>query len=237
MTWRVGRAFRTRKGFAYGAPAAEDVLRVRGTSSRPFVALANAYDDGFATNWPAGSRLLLDALEDPRPGSGGVREAFERAAEAFVRDAAMLDRQFDEDWPPMEPNAALLLACVDGPTTHVAWLGGALAVQWRDREPVAWTTPHTVLAEWAERLPNHAAGLRGVLTRRIRGATTSPELVSFALRPGDRMLFVAGSGFEADVSALARAARARTPEKAAARAVKAGAGDEVFMAAACVELR
>lgn len=233
MTWHVGTALRFREDLEYALPAQGDVLRVGGTSAGPVFALANAYDSGFATNWPAGSRLLLDLL--PALDARGPAAAFEHAARRFLNESRELDPSFDEG-RPAQPSAALMLAACEGPVVEIAWLGGARAVHVRGGECFAWTTPHTVRAKHAELFPEEATlELHATLTRSIRGSRTTPGRASFALAPGDRLLFVHGASFETELAALAAAASASTPEDAAHAAVATGRGDEVFVAAVAAD--
>lgn len=210
-------------------------MRLTGTPERPFIALANAYDEGFATCWPAGSRLLLDRVAAPGPGPLDLRALFASAAARFLRDAVTLLPQFDEQWP-LDPSGALMLATGHGDVVDVAWIGAARALQVRADELVAWTTPHTMREQSAAQVPaTEVASLPTVLVRSIRETPAVPELASFRLERGDRLLFVQGSGFEADANAYARAARAASAEQAATEAVALGSGQEVFVSAVCLE--
>ena len=134
------------------------------------------------------------------------------------------------------PVVVMLDGEIGGDVVDVAWIGAARALQVRADELVAWTTPHTMREQSAAQVPaTEVASLPTVLVRSIRETPAVPELASFRLERGDRLLFVQGSGFEADANAYARAARAASAEQAATEAVALGSGQEVFVSAVCLE--
>jgi hypothetical protein len=200
--------------------------------------LANGYDCGFATCWPPGSRLLLDAFEEAwAASSGGLAErlanAFERACARFVAEAPGLVPE-DADFPDDRPTAILLAVATSERTAHALWIGGDVAVLARGCAVAAETTPHTMLDRFRQEHPEVTEGLDqipNILIRTIGGLDQdAPSAATFDLAAGDALVLVSRAALrgpsvptnDAAFAAAAYTAPAIVAERLAELAVASG---------------
>ncbi|MEO0600028.1 MAG: PP2C family serine/threonine-protein phosphatase [Myxococcota bacterium] len=161
-----------------GTPA--DIVRLYDDPDGHLAVITNAYDHGFATCWPAGSRLLLDSFVDTWASAEGPLDerliaAFSLARSRFEAEAPALVE--DREWPYLEdPRGALIAMASDGRCAHVAWIGGGQALLVRGGHVVDQTEPHTMQAELRLRLPSaDPAFPPGILARTIGRSSRDQE--------------------------------------------------------------
>jgi len=198
--WRTG-----------GRRAPRDVLRLRADADRHVVTMANAFDSGFATSWPAGSRLLLDRFDRFWAGGRGptperLAGAFRAARDSFCTMATSLVPR-DPDFPEASPAATLLVAVVERDRVHVRWLGGDQALLARRGMVVARMRPHS-LRERSRGLVPDPSTLPNVLSRTI--CADQPEHLSdattFGVAPGDWLVLLSRTAFHGPCVSPERAA-------------------------------
>jgi hypothetical protein len=213
---------RTAATFRSGIPVMrgqdDAVVRVRQDGDVCLALLANGYDGGFSTCWPAGSRLLLDVFEKEwAASSGSVAErlagAFERTRARFLAEAPGLEPIHLDTWDG-RPSATLLAVAASGHTAHALWIGGDIAVLARGSEVAAETTPHTLLERFKREHPEVTEGLEQVpnILARTIGALDQdgPSAATFELAAGDTLILVSraalrGPSVPASEAALAAA--------------------------------
>lgn len=188
----------------YGLPfrGEDDVLRVIPTPWGLLVVMANAYECGFSTCWPEGSRTVLDAIQrdvDPKRGPvDAVRAAFNAAVTSVGRMNTAVEDEFDDR------GATVTAIGLTTDTAHVAWIGGQHAELHRDGRVVERLAVHT-LAEKAraDGIDVAALGEDGrvgrVLTRYISGERDEPSTTCWPLNHLDRVVLTS-SGFRSEHS-------------------------------------
>jgi serine/threonine protein phosphatase PrpC len=184
-----------------------DFVRVRQDGAVTLAVLGNAYDSGFATCWPAGSRLLLDlffaewdAGDARSPLAARLLTTFAATRQRFVAEAAALITP-DADFPEDAPTAAMLAVVSRGHTAHVAWIGGDVAVLARRGEAAEVTAPHTLREQVRRERPELVQDLSAVpdiLSRTIGAGAPDqgpPSRATFQMHPGDWLLLLSRAAF------------------------------------------
>ena len=199
-----------------------DFVRIRDDADAQLVAIANAYDSGFSTCYPPGSRLVLDALDAAWTASSGpltkrLRDAFERVRQRFVAEAPGLV-PCDPDFPD-QPGAVLLAIAREGTTLHAVWIGGDIAFLVRGSRVIAETTPHTMYERLRQENPGVAIDIgefSNIVSRTIGPRADDgdpPSCASFKAAPGDALLVMSRaalrSGVTVEEAAAATAGRSR----------------------------
>lgn len=190
--------------FRWGPPrlagCESDVLRVVEDGGMTLVLMANASDGGFASCWPAGSRLLLDLFEVEWAGTQGdvvarLGAAFRGVARRFAETAPSLypEGRPDEDDSP----CGCLLALVGTSLGwHAAWVGGDIALLVRRGEVVAATQPHSLIDHLRRQDPDFAVDpvlVPAILTRMIglpAEREAPPSLAKIEWHAGDRLVLM-----------------------------------------------
>ncbi|MCB9656899.1 MAG: hypothetical protein H6726_04545 [Sandaracinaceae bacterium] len=221
------------------AQQASDFVRVHDGPDGTLVLMANAVDAGFATCWPPGSRLLLDAFLTVWPATEGAVEArlgetFARVAQRFAAEAPGLRTPMEYDDDEL-PYGQLLAAWVTPHTVHAAWVGTDVMLQARRGELVGSTRPHTLLHHLMDQRPDEPfdhANVPYTVARVLGGRTPpygEPSAASFQTEPGDTLVFLNGSmhrGRAHVADSAARGARQASPERVAEWLADAGIREE-----------
>jgi hypothetical protein len=144
LAWSVACAWRI------GGGQTRDVVRVFEDEGVLVCALANAYDSGFSTCWPAGSAHLLDLFEAAWRAKKGasptrLRAAFGLAARAYVESEVALDPR-DVDFPDSGGAGSLLVAAIEPSRVELAWLGAGIALVRRGDQILAANRPASLRA-------------------------------------------------------------------------------------------
>lgn len=165
-----------------------DVLRFGVTRGLMYAALSNAFDCGFSTCWPEGSRLLLDRVEQhlekvaSAPLDEVVRTAFATAATQLVDGGG---RDFEDS------AATLCLAVWRRGQVVVGWIGGEHVCLLRDGTVVEANEPHTMgqraRVEGADEESPWQHLPPTMLTRVMHRDDHVPELRTWSVSPGDQL--------------------------------------------------
>ena len=186
----TGSDFAARTGIPFSG--ARDVVRWFEDGAL-IVAFANAFDSGFGTCFPEGSRWLLDAFEtawEEGDSSSALRtrleQAYARSAREFVAWGKL---------PRPEPRdfgdscaATLTAGVIDDEGAHFLFIGGERAACVRDGRVVAALAAHTVGARLVAEGADPALvtpDIASILSRVIETGEEVPETATWALLPGD----------------------------------------------------
>lgn len=199
LRWRVG-AF----------PAVpSDVARILRDGETTLLLMANAFDSGFSTCWPPGSRLVLDLFERSWAYSEGglerrLSEAFQAAAHAFEKQVDSLIGP-DPDVLGGTPGSVLAVAAIRRAHVTFAWVGGDAGAVVRDGRPIRATKPHTLREQYRRQHPEWGDGwkkLPNVVSQYMgRGQEWELETLSVELEPRDTVVLLSQASFRSpDVS-------------------------------------
>lgn len=168
----------------------DDVFRVRELEDGWLVAMANAFDSGFATCFPEGSRLLLDELTKALD-TNGPRAAFEIAARAFAAAEPPLPR--DEDFPDEKPAASVTIAVVRPDEVRCFHRGvESVAVVERGSVEHRLATDDLRSRLYAHRLES-ASELPEILVDLVRDGRARPDETMWCARAGMSVWVLSGS--------------------------------------------
>ncbi len=178
-------AFRKRDGLELSE---SDLVR---EVDKGVIVVANAYDHGFATCWPNGSRMLLDAFEAAWRRSGRIDTAFAEASTAFVAKARELLGEPDDLGGG--PGASLFVASIQEDHVQATWVGETWLVLFDGPDAVARSHPHTIGALMRSRgFDAREQPHRVVLTRVIREESAEPPSTETFRETHSRVVVLCG---------------------------------------------
>ena len=203
---RTATAFRWRPTHVAHAT---DFVRIRHDGDTQLVAIANAYDSGFSSCYPPGSRLMLDVLDAAWTVSSGpakerLRDTFDRARQRFIADAPALV-PWDPDFPEV-PSAVLLAIAIEGAALHAVWIGGDIATLVRGSRAIAETTPDTLYERFRRENPGVAIDVSvwaNFVSRTIGPRADDrepPSFASFEVAAGDTLLVMSRAALRSGVT-------------------------------------
>lgn len=171
----------------------EDVFRVHVLDGAVVVTVANAFDSGFSTCWPEGSKALLDEFDSAFDAAGGpllvrVAAAYVEGANSFLSRARTIPPFVpgDED----QPSGALAVAVITEASVRFLVRGGVEGLVVRGSAIVARAATRGSRDTVAHRID--AQALATVLDIPIETLsefeTREPSIVDVALLAGDRVL-------------------------------------------------
>lgn len=219
----------------------QNVVRVFEDEGVLVCVLANAYDSGFSTCWPAGSAHLLDLFEAAWRAKKGasptrLRAAFGLAARAFVESEVALEPR-DVDFPDSPGAGSLLVAAIERDCLELAWLGAGIALVRRGDQILAANRPHTLASQLESGDSPVPEGLGHVLTRTIQRPEDAPDVASLALAHGDVVVLSAADRGERWREVLARSPMEGGAEALAGELARAPGSVSHEPFAACVVAR
>jgi len=214
----------------------EAVVRVRTVDDAIVVSVANAFDSGFSTCWPAGSTALLNDFEQALGRSNGtiatrVATAFVEGARSFLARGRTIPPFVpgDED----SPGGALAVAVITEDRARFYVRGGVEALVVRGPDIVARAAPRG-LRDWISSRVEDAHAIDSVpdipADVLSEAGTLEPKVVEVALAAGDRVIV----GDWGVASRLRSVGMADLDEEGLARRVVESLSDERVTALAIV---
>jgi len=154
--------------------------------------LANAYDSGFSTCWPEGSRKLLSLLKasiDSSSPSDAPGQWLDQCLETSVQN--FLSWSNAEQAGPLEDSAATMTVVLKRPDSLIIrWCGAERLQLGRSGESIEDLTPHSIAEEFRRHgHPVNDPQLEQCVTKSINSEAHSFEATTWDWTPGDKLMF------------------------------------------------